>query len=109
MLKRLRTELARYRAARLTAEALVCHHGAMGVLKALEALRAPHDRKSDRVHAERVARFAVRAYARLENADLKQRARLLHAWATRKGSLIKCGWTDGSPPGPKQRGSLIVN
>jgi hypothetical protein len=81
----------------------------MGVLKALDALRAPHDRKSDRVHAERVARFAARAHERLENADLKQRARLLQAWATRKGSLIQRERTDGLSPVPEGRGSLLVN
>ena len=58
MFKRLREELAGYRGARLTAEALVWHHGVAGVRKALDEAERPHETEAERRQAVRVARLA---------------------------------------------------
>ena len=60
MFKRLGDELTRYRAARLTAEALVWHHG---VRRALDEAEAPQATDADHRQAVRVARLAGRSYA----------------------------------------------
>ena len=108
MFKRLRDELVGYRAARITAEALVWHHGVEGVRRALDAAERPNESKEAHRQAVRVARLAGHSYQLFKGADLEERATILEVWSKRKGSLIRLDWTDGLPPVAEWRGSLLA-
>jgi len=80
--------LRQYRAAVVTAEALVWHHGYKGLDAALKASENPTGRLRQDVRAELVARFAADRYLRFKHADLAQRAALLQQWSRHRGQMI---------------------
>lgn len=87
---RVHLELFRqYRAAVVTAEALVWHHGYKGLDAALSAAEAPADDFRAKVRAELVARLAADRYLQFKHANVFQRAALLELWSRRRlrGSL----------------------
>lgn len=87
---RVYAEIARqYRSASVTAEALVWHHGYMGLDAALKAVEGPaSDDVKEVVRAELVARFAADRYMTFKHADMVGRALLLERWRRRRGSMI---------------------
>ena len=80
--------LRHYRAAVVTAEALIWHHGYKGPDAALKAAEAPRGDFREDVRAELVAGFAADRYLQLKDADLLQRAALLDLWSRRRGQMI---------------------
>ena len=97
MFKRLRDELASYRAARLTAEALVWHHGVEGVRKALDEAERPHETEVERRQAVQWP-SSPGGHTSSSRAGTSKRALILDVWAHRKGSLIRLFWTNGDLP-----------
>jgi hypothetical protein len=79
-----------YRAAVVTAEALIWHHGYKGLDAALKAAEAPPtgDLRED-VRAELVAKLAADRYLCFKHADLAQRAALLDLWGRRRGQMVR--------------------
>ena len=63
-----------YRAAVVTAEALIWHHGYKGLDAALKAAEAPTGDLREDVRAELVAKLAADRYLCFKHADLAQRA-----------------------------------
>ncbi len=78
-----------YRAAVVTAEALVWHHGYKGLDAALSAAESPTDDLRAHVRAELVARLAAERYLRFKDANIFQRAELLELWSRRRGQMIR--------------------
>ena len=106
MIMRLWNEWVLWRTARLTAEALVWHHGVEGVYRALKEAERPDATAIEHRQAVRVARLAGHSYALFKSADLEKRAEILDVWAKRKGSLINLDWTRDLPPVAEWSGSL---
>ena len=81
-----------YRAAVVTAEALIWHHGYKGLDAALKAAEAPPtgDLRQD-LRAELVAKLAADRYLCFKHADLAQRAAMLELWSRRRGQMVGVG------------------
>ena len=73
--------LRQYRAAMVTAEALIWHHGYKGLDEALKAAENPTGGLAEIMRAELVARIAADRYLRFKDADLVERAALLERWS----------------------------
>jgi hypothetical protein len=80
--------LRQYRAAIVTAEALVWHHGYKGLDAALAAAETRTGNLKEDVRANLVARFAADRYMQFKHADALERARLLDYWRRRKWQMI---------------------
>jgi hypothetical protein len=80
--------LRQYRAAIVTAEALIWHHGYKGLDAALTAAETRTGNLREDVRANLVARFAADRYMQFKHADVLERARLLDYWRRRKGQMI---------------------
>jgi hypothetical protein len=80
--------LRQYRAAVVTTEALVWHHGYKGLDAALVAAETRTGDLQEDVRANLVARFAADRYMQFKRADVFGRARLLESWSRRKGQVI---------------------
>ena len=81
--------LRQYRAAMVTAEALIWHHGYKGLDEALKAAENPTGGLAEIMRAELVARIAADRYLRFKDADLVERAALLERWSRRRGQMIR--------------------
>ena len=78
-----------YRAAVVTAEALIWHHGYKGLDAALKASEAPTGDLREDVRAELVAKLAADRYLCFKHADLAQRAAMLELWSRRRGQMVR--------------------
>ena len=78
-----------YRAAVVTAEALIWHHGYKGLDAALKASEAPTGDLRENVRAELVAKLAADRYLCFKQADLPQRAAMLELWGRRRGQMVR--------------------
>lgn len=87
---RVHVELLRqYRAAVVTAEALIWHHGYKGLDAALSTAESPTDDLRANVRAELVARLAADRYLQFKHADVFRCAQLLERWSRRRGQMIR--------------------
>ena len=77
-----------YRAAVVTSEALVWHHGYKGLDAALKAAETPTGNLREDVRAELVAQFAADRCLQFKQADVVERAVLLDLWSRRRGQMI---------------------
>ena len=80
--------LRQYRAAIVTAEALVWHHGYKGLDAALRAAETRTGNVREDVRTHLIARFAADRYMQFKQADVFGRAQLLDYWRQRKGQMI---------------------
>jgi hypothetical protein len=80
-----------YRAAVVTAEALIWHHGYKGLDVALKASEASTGDLREDVRAELVAKLAADRYLCFKHADLAQRAAMLELWSRRRGQMVGVG------------------
>lgn len=80
--------LLQYRAAVVTAEALIWHHGYKGLDSALKAVENPTGILREDVRSDLVARLAADRYVVFKSADLAERAALLEQWSRRRGQMI---------------------
>ena len=78
-----------YRAAVVTAEALIWHHGYKGLDAALKAAETPTGELREDVRAELVAKLAADRYLCFKHADLAQRAEMLDRWGRRSGQMVR--------------------
>jgi hypothetical protein len=78
-----------YRAAVVTAEALIWHHGYKGLDTALKAAEAPTGDLREDVRAELVAKIAADRYLCFKHADVFERAAILEVWSRRRGQMIR--------------------
>jgi len=89
-----------YRAAVVTAEALIWHHGYKGLDAALKAAEKPMGDLRKDVRAELVAKLAADRYLCFKQADFAQRAAMLDRWGRRRGQMIRVGETPLSEIAP---------
>jgi hypothetical protein len=75
-----------YRAAVVTAEALIWHHGYKGLDAALTASEA---RTGDLREDVRAEKLAADRYLCFKHADLAQRAAMLELWSRRRGQMVR--------------------
>jgi hypothetical protein len=78
-----------YRAAVVTAEALIWHHGYKGLDAALKAAENPTGDLREDVRAELVAKLAADRYLCCKHADVFERAAMLEVWSRRRGQMIQ--------------------
>jgi hypothetical protein len=78
-----------YRAAVVTAEALIWHHGYKGLDAALKAAETPMGKLREDVRAELVAKLAADRYLCFKHADLAQRVAMLELWSRRRGQMVR--------------------
>jgi hypothetical protein len=77
-----------YRAAVVTAEALIWHQGYKGLDAALKSAENPSGDLREDVRAELVAKLADR-YLCFKHADVLERAAMLEVWSRRRGQMIR--------------------
>jgi hypothetical protein len=80
--------LRQYRAAIVTAEALVWHHGYKGLDAALRAAETRTGNVREDVRTHLIARFAADRHMQFKRVDVFGRAQLLEYWRQRKGQMI---------------------
>lgn len=97
-----RRDLRHYRAAVVTAEALIWHHGYKGLDAALKAAENPSGDLREDVRAELVAKLAADRYLCLKHADVFERAAMLEVWSRRRGQMIL------SPDAPPREAALAI-
>jgi hypothetical protein len=78
-----------YRAAVVTVEALIWHHGYKGLDAALRAAENPSGDLREDVRAELVAKLAADRYLCFKYADVFERAAMLEVWSRRRGQMIR--------------------
>jgi hypothetical protein len=78
-----------YRAAVVTAEALIWHHGYKGLDAALKTAENPSGDLREDVRAELVAKLAADRYLCFKHADVFERAAMLEVWSQRRGQMIR--------------------
>ena len=81
--------LRQSRAAVVTAEALVWHHGYKVWMQLCRLLKSPADDLRVKVRAELVARLAADRYMAFKHADVLRRGELLERWSRRRGQMIR--------------------
>jgi hypothetical protein len=89
-----------YRAAVVTAKALIWNHGYKGLDAALKAAENPRGDLREDVRAELVAKLAADRYLCFKHADVFGRAAMLEVWSRRRGQMIRVAdapLTEASP------------
>ena len=78
-----------YHSAKVTAEALIWHHGYKGLDAALQAAEAgPAADLREHVRAQLVAEIAADRYLCFKDAGITERAAMLETWSRRRGQMI---------------------